>query len=77
MRRVAFFAAALTATLLTLCFLVLPVIAIGGRAFHLADPVTSGPREAEIGPGHKDASRAIPSLGALLQVLDTPAGETP
>jgi putative hydrolase of the HAD superfamily len=56
---------------------VLPVIAIGGRAFHLADPVTSGPREAEVGPGHKDASRAIPSLGALLQVLDTPEGETP
>ena len=55
---------------------VLPVIEIGGRAFHLADPVTSGPREAEIGPGHKGASRAIPSLGALLQVLDTPEGET-
>src|SRR5215212_2289220 len=56
---------------------VLPVIEIGGRAFHLADPVTSGPREAEVGPGHKGASRAIPSLGALLQVLDTPEGETP
>jgi len=56
---------------------VLPVIEIGGRAFHLADPVTSGPREAEVGPGNKDASRAIPSLGALLQVLDTPEGETP
>ena len=56
---------------------VLPVIEIGGRAFHLADPVTSGPRDAEVGPGHKDVSRAIPSLGALLQVLDTPEGETP
>jgi len=56
---------------------VLPVIAIGGRAFHLADPVTSEPREAEVRPEHKGASRAIPSLGALLQVLDTPEGETP
>src|SRR5215210_4252298 len=56
---------------------VLPAIEIGGRAFHLADPVTSGPRDAEVGPGHKDVSRAIPSLGALLQVLDTPEGETP
>jgi len=56
---------------------VLPVIEIGACAYHVPDPLTSGPRKAEVGPGHKDASRAIPSLGALLQVLDTPEGETP
>src|SRR5215203_3325894 len=43
---------------------VLPVIEIGGRAYHVPDPVTSGPREADVGTGHKDVSRAIPSLGA-------------
>jgi putative hydrolase of the HAD superfamily len=56
---------------------VLPVIEIGACAYHVPDPLTSGSEEAEVGPGHKDASRAIPSLGALLQVLDTPEGETP
>ena len=56
---------------------VLPVIEIGACAYHVPDPLTSGPREAEVGPGHKGAFQTIPSLGALLQVLDTPEGETP
>src|SRR5215211_2327719 len=55
---------------------VLPVVEIGARAYHVPDPVTSGSRKAEVGTGHKDAYRAIPNLGALLQVLDTLEDET-
>jgi putative hydrolase of the HAD superfamily len=55
---------------------VLPVIEIGACAYHVPDPVTSGSRKAEVGTGDKDAYRAIPNLGALLQVLDTPEDET-
>src|SRR5215207_3364957 len=55
---------------------VLPSIEIGACAYHVPDPVTSGSRKAEVGPGHKGAYRAIPNFGALLQVLDTPEDET-
>jgi putative hydrolase of the HAD superfamily len=55
---------------------VLPVIEIGACAYHVPDPVTSGSRKAEVGTGDKGAYRAIPNLGALLQVLDTPEDET-
>ena len=55
---------------------VLPIIEIGACAYHVPDPVTSGSRKAEVGPGDKGAYRAIPNLGALLQGLDTPEDET-
>jgi putative hydrolase of the HAD superfamily len=52
---------------------VLPVIGIGGRAFHVPDQVTLGPDVAEAGPEHEGALHTLANLGALLQVLDTPA----
>src|SRR3954471_11158087 len=52
---------------------VLPVIGIGGRAFHVPDQVTLGPDVAEAGPEHEGALHPLTNLGALLQVLDTPA----
>jgi len=54
---------------------VLPVIEIGGRAFHVPDQVTLPPDTAEVGPAHASAVQTLPGLGALLQVLDTPKGE--
>src|SRR5215204_4245796 len=47
---------------------VLPVVKIGARAFHVPDPVTLRPAEADVGLEREGASRAIPNLGALLQV---------
>jgi hypothetical protein len=51
---------------------VLPVIGIGGRAFHVPDQVTLGPEVAEAGPEHEAAVQTLPNLGALVPVLDPP-----
>src|SRR3954454_677509 len=45
---------------------VLPVIGIGGRAFHVPDQVTLGPDVAEAGPEHEGALHPPYELGSLV-----------
>ena len=56
---------------------VLPVIGIGGRAFHVPDQVTLGPDMAGGGAAHESAFPILAHLSELLQVLDTPEVEVP
>jgi FMN phosphatase YigB (HAD superfamily) len=50
---------------------VLPVMGIGGRAFHVPE-VTLGPDVAGAGAAHESAFQTLAYLGALLPVLDPP-----
>jgi putative hydrolase of the HAD superfamily len=54
---------------------VLPVIEIGGRAYHVPAPTTAG--AVGSGPAEERGYRTLARLRDLLQVLDTPEGEGP
>ena len=54
---------------------VLPVIEIGGRAYHVPAPTTA--EAVGSGPAAESGYRTLARLSELLQVLDTPEGEGP
>jgi putative hydrolase of the HAD superfamily len=56
---------------------VLPVIGIGGRAFHVPDQVTFGSDVAGAGAAHEGAFQTLANLGSLLRALDTAEVEVP
>jgi putative hydrolase of the HAD superfamily len=56
---------------------VLPVVGIGGRAFHVPDQVTFGSDVAGAGAAHEGAFQTLANLGSLLRALDTAEVEVP
>ncbi len=54
---------------------VLPVIEIGGRAYHVPYGAASGPEMVGVGPEHEGAYQTLSRLSDLLQVMDTPEAE--
>jgi len=54
---------------------VLPVVEVGGRAYHVPAPTTA--EAVGSGPVAEGGYRTFARLRDLLQVLDTPEGEGP
>jgi len=54
---------------------VLPVIEIGGRAYHVSDHPGLEPVAVGVGSGHEGGYQTLPRLSDLLSVLDTPEAE--